>query len=489
MSRKINVRSPFFLNLDEPVVPLPEFTCSTAFPRGLDDTGFAIDNQGVVTNPSPAYGVFISITSTDGDYSNGKYATVTSDTVRSVVARVRIPAGFSNTSAVYKDCTISAIQPGLTTSVVEPTPCTPSVTTSGSISSVSLDSGGSSTTIDLSGYFNGETIYHVSNPNPTLVSTSISGSNLIISSNVIGGSGTVYAIARDGSYPTTCEAVQPISVTVNVVGAPTADCDTSPLTGGGIDADGNLTLPSTTFTINTPYPSTSANTTGSSRTVTLTFSLTVPSGYANAGATLSCDKDFIQPAQNITPDFSCTIAGLTGQSISKNGAIYKGSAAEGTIASFSPVGFDTVTSDTSRLVTFTITIPSGYNNAGQTITCDKTLIQPASVGDCGLNQFYITTGRPSPGSFCDGTYATSVLVNSTATTLPELMGTKICKNGTPFNGGGLYYGVLTGYIVSAVGVGVGNYYVIQIDSTGIVLSVEIHRCDDTGGDGQGSILL
>lgn len=489
MSRKINVRSPFFLNLDEPTVPLPEFTCSTAYPRGLNDTGFAVNNQGVITNPSPAYGVFISITSTDGDYSNGKYATVTSDTTRSVTARVRIPAGFSNTDDVYKDCTISAIQPGLTTSVVEPTPCTTGPTTSGSISGVTLDSGGSSTTIDLSGYFNNETTYHVSNPNPTLVSTSISGSNLIISSNVIGGSGTVYAIARDASYPSTCEAVQPINVTVNVVGAPTADCNTSPLTGGGIDADGNLTLPSTTFAINTPYPSTSANTTGSSRTVTLTFSLTVPAGYANAGATLSCDKDFVQPAQNVTPDFSCTIANLTGQSISKNGAIYRGSAAEGTIASFSPNGFDPVTSDTSRLVTFTITIPSGYNSAGSTITCDKTLIQPASVGDCGTNEFYITTPKSSTASFCDGTYATSMLVTSTVPTVTELMGNKICRNGSPFNGGGLYYGALTSYVVSAIGVGVGNFYVIQIDTTGIVLSVELHRCDNTGGGGKGSIIL
>ena len=38
----------------------------------------------------------------------------------------------------------------------------------------------------------------------------------------------------------------------------------------------------------------SANTTGSNRTVTLFFDLTVPPGYTNAGSTVECSKDFEQ---------------------------------------------------------------------------------------------------------------------------------------------------------------------------------------------------
>jgi hypothetical protein len=491
MSTKINVRSPFYLNLSAPTVPLQEFTCSTAFPRGLDDTGFAVDNQGIITAPSPTFGFFESFTSSDAGFSNDKYATVSTDTVRTITARTRIPDGFSNTDSVYKDCELTAIQPGTSSSVVEPVVCTGGPTTSGSISAVALDTGGNSTTIDLSSYFNSETTYAVSNSNPTLVTTSISGSNLIISSNTIGGSVTIYAIGRDASYPTTCEAVQSISVTISLpAGAANYDCNTSPLTGGSIASDGTLTNPTTTGTITGSTPATTANTTGSARNVTLTFSITVPTGYPNAGATITCDSTFSQPAQNVLEDFSCTKAGLTGQSISKNGSINKGSIAEGTIVSFSPIGFDPVTTDTTRTVNFTIEIPSGYNNAGSNLSspCPRTIIQPASVGDCGTNEFYLSTGKQSPGDFCDTSYSASVLTTSTASSITGLMGSKICRNGTPFDGRGLYYGVLAGYVASAIGAGVGDFYVIQIDTTGIVLSVEIHTCR-TGGRGTGSILL
>jgi len=491
MSTKINVRSPFYLNLTAPTVPVPEFTCTTAFPNGLDNSGFAVDNQGIITSPNPAFGNFESLTSTDSGFANDKYATVTTDTVRTITARTRIPAGFSNTDSVYKDCELTAIQPGTSSSVVEPTVCTGGPTTSGSISAVALDTGGNSTTIDLSTYFNNETTYAVSNSNPTLVTTSISGSNLIISSNTLGGSVTIYAIGRDASYPTTCEAVQPISVTISLpAGAPNYDCDTSPLTGGSIASDGTLTDPTTTGIITGSSPSTTANTTGSARDVTLTFSITVPSGYPNAAATITCDKTFSQPAQNVLEDFSCTRAGLIGQSINKNGSINKGSVAEGTIVSFTPIGFDPVDADTTRTVDFTIQIPSGYNNAGSNLpsACSRTIVQPASVGDCGTNKFYISTGKQSPGDFCDTTYAASVLINSTATSITGLMGSKICKNGTAYNGRGLYYGVSAGSTASGIGVGVGDFYLIQIDTTGIVLSLEIHTCR-TGGTGTGSIIL
>lgn len=491
MSTKINIRSPFYLNLTVPTVPVPEFTCSTAFPNGLDNSGFAVDNQGIITNPNPAFGIFESLTSADAGFANNKYATVTTDTLRTITARTRIPVGFSNTSDVYKDCVLTAIQPGTTSSVVEPVVCTGGPTTVGSISAVALDTGGNSTTIDLSTYFSGETIYQVNNPNPTLASTSISGSNLIISSNNIGGSSTIYAIAKDASYPTTCEAVQPISITISLpAGAADYDCNTSPLTGGSIAADGTLTLPTTTGTIQTPYPSTTANNTGSDRTVTLSFNITVPSGYPNAAATIVCDKDFVQPSVGVDPDFSCSIAALTGQSISKNGSIFIGTATIGTVVSFTTPSWlgTTVNTDTSRIVTFQVEIPSGYANAGTTIDCSKTLIQPATIGDCGLNEFYLSTGKQSPGDFCDTTYATSVLTTSTASSITGLLGSKICRNGTPFDGRGLYYGVLAGYVASAVGAGVGDFYVIQIDTTGIVLSVEIHTCR-TGGSGTGSIIL
>jgi hypothetical protein len=502
MSTKINVRSPFYLNLSAPTVPTPEFLCSTAFPRGLDDTGFAVDNQGIITNPNPDFGVFVSLTSTDSGFSNNKYATVSTDTTRTITARTRIPAGFSNATDVHKDCELTAIQPGVTSSVVQPTVCSGGPATSGSISAVALDTGGNSTSIDLSTKFTGETTYAISNPNPTLVSTALSGSTLTISSNTLGGSVTLYAIGRDGSYPTTCEAVQSISVTISLpAGSPAYDCNTSPLTGGGIAQNGTITRPSTTGVIlgvatsnggSLLSPETvSANTGSTSQNVTLYFRIQVPPGYSNAGATLSpdCSVTFSQ-AGTALEDFSCTRAGLTKQSISKNGSINKGLTAEGTIVSFDPIGFDPVTTDTTRTVNFTIQIPSGYNNAGSNLPspCPRTIVQPATAGQCGSNGYFISGGKQLPGDFCDGTFATTMAITSTGSSISGLMGTKICRNGTPFDGQSLRYAVNLFSTSSGAGVGVGDFYIIQIDGNGTVLSVEIHSCK-SGGAGQGSQIL
>lgn len=491
MSTKINVRSPYYLHLTEPSVPPPMYDCVTA-----NLTGFAVDNQGVITLPSISYGTIYSYTSSAGDFANGKFATVTNDTVRTVVFTIIIPAGFSNTSDIYFECGATATQAGTTISVVE-TPCTPSVTTSGSIPAQTIDSGGANVDIDLSGYFTGETTYAVSNPNSLLISTALSGSTLTISSNDLAGSATIYAIGRDGSYPTTCEAVQPISVTINATGV-TYTCNTAPLTGGAIAADGTITNPQTTGAITAiketsggaTITSYSANTTGSSRSVTLYFDITVPIGYDNAGATIECSHTFTQPSQGIDPVLTCAIANLTGQKISTNGAISLGTASVGTVVSFTQPSppFGTVSTETSRTVTFQVEIPSGYQNVGSTIDCTKTLIQPAATPLCGSNEFYISTGKNNPTDFCDATYSTPTLITSTASSITGLMGTQICKSGSAFNGRGLYYGVFTAYIQSAVGAGVGDFYVIQIDSAGIVLSVEIGNCSSSGGSGTSIVL-
>ena len=492
MSTKINVRSPYYLHLTEPTVPLPLYDCTVA-----NLTGFSVDNQGVITLPSPDYGTIHSYTSSAGDFANGKFGTVSTDTSRTVVFTLTIPAGFSNTSDLFFECGATATQAGTTTSTVE-TPCTPSVTTSGSIPSQTIDSGGATVDIDLSGYFTGETTYAVSNNDPLLVTTALNGSTLTISSNAIAGSTTVYALGRDGSYPTTCEAVQPISVTVSATGVD-FDCSPSPLSGGSIAADGTITRPVSTAVIQgisltnggalLSPEQVSANTGESSQDVTLWFKLTAPAGYDNAGATVWCSSTLTQ-AGTAPLVFSCSLASLTGQKIARDGSISLGTAALGTVVSFTPPDppFGEVTTDTSRTVEFQVEIPSGYANAGSAINCSKTLTQPATVSICGSNEFYLSTGKNRVTDFCDATYSTPTLITSTASTITGLMGSQICKNGSAFNGRGLYYGVRTAYIQSAIGIGVGDYYVVQIDSAGIVLSVEIGNCQGGGGSGSSIIL-
>lgn len=76
---------------------------------------------------------------------------------------------------------------------------------------------------------------------------------------------------------------------------------------------------------------------------------------------------------------SCTGLILTGFSVSDQGVITLPTTNIGTIASTSPASFTSVTEDTSRTLSVTITVPSGYSNATETIVCTTTAIQEAPV--------------------------------------------------------------------------------------------------------------
>jgi len=487
MSTKINVRSPFYLHLVEPSPPLPNFDCTVA---GL--VGFAVDNQGIITLPSPAVGVIDSISSDDGDFANNKFPAEGTDTSRTIKIKLLIPTGYANTSDIFFECPVTATQAGTTSSVVQPTVCTTTVTTSGSIGGQSLSVGGSSVDIDLAGFFTGETTYDASNLNPTLVTAALSGSVLTLSPNVIAGSTTVYGIGRDNSYPATCEATQSIAVTVT--DSTTAFSCTAPtnpaLQGGGISQAGVITNPSTIGTITKimatsgggAITSVAANSGTNAQNVTLFFNITVPSGYSNASATVECSATFSQ-AGTAAPTFTCSLANLTGQAIARNGAIFLGTASLGTVKSFTAptTPFTDVATDTSRTVVYQIEIPSGYANAGSTIDCSVTMTQPATVSICGTNQFYLSSAKSTQEGHCDATYGTPKLITSTAASLGALLNSQVCQGDVAFDGKGLYYGVFTAFVVSSVGAGVGSYYVIKIESTGIVSELAIVSCDTTGG--------
>lgn len=490
MATKINVRSPFYLNLTEPVEPLPLFTCGIANILNL-----SIDQQGQINTPSLSYGIIDSITSSDAGFSNGKFATVSTATARNITIRILIPAGFSNTEDVYIDCDNVVTQPALITS--QPTPedppvsCSGGPTSTGSIPAQTLDVDGDSTTIDLTSYFTqgSEAIagYNIYNPS-TVVNASVSGDTLTLSSNAIGGSTTVYVSAYD-TIANSCTATQGVSVTVNAPDQTYACTNNgiAAIAGGSIAQDGTITDPNTTAaSINfiseteggSPITSYSANNTGSDRSVTLWFNLTAPAGYGNAGSNINCSLTFNQPAG--LPTFDCAAANLSGQQISTKGIINPGSASLGSISDWSPKTFAEVSTVTSRTVTFTVDVPSGYSNSG-TISCPKTIEQPASTPTCGSNPFFISQGVTSTNSFCTQTYTTSSAITSTGNTYG--LGAIVCKNGSPFNGGNLYYAVS----VSVVNVGpnYGNFLIWQIDSNGVIQDVRESNCSGTAGSSVG----
>lgn len=477
MATKINVRSPFYINITEPSVPTPTFTCDIANILNL-----SIDQQGQINTPTLAYGQIDSITSSDAGFSNGKFATVSTDTDRNITIRVLIPQGFSNASDVYIDCANIVTQPAY----VLNTSCSGGPTTSGSIPSQTLNVDGDSDTIDLTSYFTqgSEAIagYTVYNPS-TVVNASVSGDTLTLSSNAIGGSTTVHVSAFDNAT-NSCTATQSISVTVNAPSQTYACINNgiNALSGGSIAQDGTITNPNSTGTITaikdtsggSTITSHSANNTGSDRSVTLYFDITAPGGYGNAGSTIECSATFNQPAGD--PEFTCDIANLSGQQVSTKGIINPGSAQIGTISDWTPKTFSEVTSDTARTVTFTVDVPSGYSNSG-TISCPKTINQPALTPTCGTNNFFISGGSLAPGTFCTAVYQVSSAVSSTGNLYG--LGSVVCKNGTPFNGKDFYYAVASSSV--NVGPNYGNFIIWQIDSNGIILDVRESNCKGTEG--------
>ena len=491
MSTKINVRSPYYLELTEPAVATPTFSCQLANIQNL-----TIDQQGQISTPDLDYGQVISITSTDSDFSNGKYSTVTTVADRVLTVRVAIPSGFTNTADGFIDCDKDVQQPKYTPN--DPTPsCTGGPSASGSIPAQTLDINGGNTTINLSSYFTGGTspfVYSIyAGSDPSLLGTSISGNTLSITSNNRAGS-THIQVSKKDSGSNTCTATQSIQVTVNAPAGQNFVCGDAGFFGGGIAQDGTLTEPSTIARI-TATKSTSggssisshtANNTGSDRSVTLFYDLTVPDGYTNAGATVECSNTYSQPAS--LPTFDCDNANLYGYAISRKGIINEGNATNGVIESWTPnTRFDEVGSDTPRNITFKVRVPNAasvWANANALIDCPKPVTQPKSLPSCGSNTFYITAPRQRSSDFCAGVFTAATEVVSTNSTITTGLGGSICQNNAPFDGRDFYYGVSTSR--KNVGQGTGVFYIWLISPQGIVLDVIISNCpEDGGGKGDG----
>lgn len=441
MSTKINVRSPFYLEVAEPAVPSVALDCNLVNLQGM-----SIDEQGIITLPNLDFGEIHSYTSSDSGFSNNKFATVSTDTARTVSFNIIIPANFTNAGASYLVCDAQATQPALI--------CTGGVTTNGTIPNQTIAAQGNSVTIDLSSYFTQGTdpisSYKVDNIFPDFIQTSVSGSTLTITSINFGGTQTINVEASDGNI-FTCDAVQPIQITVNSL--PAFDCTTANVVGGSITQDGTITDPLSNGIITAKsltsggahITSVAANTGVDAIAVTLFFDITVPDGYANEGASIICSHTLVQQALTTLPEFTCDTAGLTGQAIYTTGSILKGTAAVGTISSFSPIGFTEVLAATPRSVTFNVTPPSsGYSNSGGSdISCVVNLTQPkADIPECGSVRWNFDNSSSNYRTIQDLIdYETSTTGHRTegknlitqTSDISQLVGTNICREIREFN--------------------------------------------------------
>jgi len=510
---KINARSPYFLSYAEPTVPSPEFTCDVAKDASFSLT---ISQRGEISYTELSYGTIALISSSDSDFANGKFPDETVPTSRTVVLKIAIPTGFSNSSDNFLNCSITEQQPAY----VSGTTCTANTTLNGTIANQSLVTNGTTTVaLDLSTKFTAGssaiTGYRIVNEYESLISvtavTSTGGSSQSIQFTTQNNCGVGYVqIYAIDALNNSCDVFQQAQITVT--GCSTNfTCTDMNLQGGAVAQGGVITMPTGTQLIpatgsvsvnsdgsspiagSQPF-STTANSGGAAQSVTLYFKTTIPSGYNNSGD-LWCSKVFTQQAASTLPAFACATANHTDYTISSRGSINKGQVQLGTIKSFSPIGFDEVSADTPQTVTFTITSPNEstvYSNPNVDITCAVTIQQPAYTAACGTNNIYLSTGFADGtggcliDSVCLNTFPTTTYCTSTSSFASLTLGDRVCLMGLQsFRGSSLWYGV-NSFSGGNVGLNAGLVKFIKLDSYGLIQSIALLNCD--GGCDQGGIL-
>ena len=497
MSTKINVRSPFYLEFTEPVQTLGTFNCATASLQN-----FAVQSDGAVIEPTIANGLIIDETATS-------FAANTSGSPisRSITYTIEIPEGYSNVADSTIDCTVTVDQPSQTAQE-DPVQNNNCPTFSGSIPSHSNVSSG--TVINLASYFTagaGASIdsYEIIRYGSAGIGYELTGSSLKLISSVNCASATFVIVAHNSADACSVRS-NGFNASSNCVEDDGAggtqpilyDCDEAQLTGGSIKQDGQHTKASFRIgsvkellyngsVLSAPF-NVGANNSGGNLPKTITYRMYIPPGYDNysSGATFDCDLPYSQPAVPTLKPFECGDAGLAYMFISKQGNIAQGSAAEGTIKSWTPQSFPEVSVDTSRTVTFTVTAPNDpkYSNANQDIDCDKILVQPRTVDDCGSTVLYLSgQGFSSAKQFCGRVFAAVVPSVTTASSFQNIissLGQRICYNGSLFRGGNKYW-AFAEYRNPSAGGSVGStFFALQINDFGIVQDIAKVNCSSRG---------
>ena len=499
MSTKINVRSPFFLNLTAPVISLGTFTCTTA---GL--TNFSVDSSGFITNPQLLVGTIVGQTATAFPLN-----TTGSSITRSVTYTISIPTGYSNLNNSTIDCVKTFAQP------TRPSNENPSVnnncpTFAGTIPN---SSGSASTSIALSSgsspFFtrgSGAPIssYEIEKtPSNASVDAVLTGTapsqTLTISSSINCSFATFIVIARQSSDA--CTAISN-SFTFASANCGAYDCDDAAITGGNIEKDGTVNKGIITRgTLNavrydgsdiTTSLNAGANNSGSAVNKTITYRINIPSGYSNSG-TFDCNVVYSQPSSATLPTFNCAQAQITTPFISEQGSIQNPTTkvGVGTYVSHTPSGFAEVSTNTVRTIVFTITPPSsGYSNSGgSNITCNVTQTQPATQTNCFGNLFFISKESfINPQDTCQAgmVWSTTVIVTSekSFSTIISSIGNTICFRLSPFRGGDKYY-VVNSIRANSIGGTNNKYYLIKISDYGVTQEVVEWNCSG-GGSGSGA---
>ena len=241
-----------------------------------------------------------------------------------MIVRVLVPSGFSNAGA-YVDCTVTADQ------VVAS--CINRITLNTPISDKTLAVFGNSTTITLSNNFSissGTLAYKFGQNSFSEFDLSLQAGVVTITTKTTAGVFPIVIVAFSSTDSTTCEVVDSFNVTVNNAG--TFSATTANLLGGAISSAGVLTLPNSVGTITktmetsggSAVTSVAANGTGSSISKTLFYAITVPTGYANAGASIEASITYTQTSNVVVPTLACGLIDFDDQAILTSGVVLPG---------------------------------------------------------------------------------------------------------------------------------------------------------------------
>lgn len=483
MSTKINVRSPFFLELTKPAQTLGIFDCDEA---GL--TGFRITASGSITEPRLKKGTIIGRSANSFPANTGSTAIE-----RTVTYTIEIPENYTNSNDYTITCDATFDQPVDTSTAACPT-------FSGTIPNYSDTN---SQSITLNSYFTAGTdpiaYYRFVTQGDNGITAELTGTvpnqTLVISGNSHEClSADIYVVAGNASY---CE-IESNTFTFSTPCTEAYDCDEADLEGGSITQDGTVSkathqvgsvndiiiksiggVADGTTSVLTSL-NVGANDTGSDRTVVLTYKMNVPQGYTNSG-TIDCDLSYTQPAADAPKTFDCNTANITNMFISDRGNVAAPDVAEGTLVRFSPQFFDKVSVDTVRTVTFTIEPPAGYTNTGVNIDCAKQITQPAEVIECGSVNAYISQqGFDSAEDFCGSTWSATVEVEVELNLDPypyaSIVNTRACRTDSKFAGGNKFY-LISNVSSAAAGGDIGaKFEAVKIDDFGVILETRTVNC-------------
>jgi hypothetical protein len=368
--------------------------------QDLTLSGFNVSIDGTITLPTSDIGTITATTP-------ASFAAVDTSTERTLTVSILVPSGYSNAEKTIQ-CTTTATQPATPTlSCGDITLSGFAVSQNGIITLPSTDIGTISSTSPAS-----FAIVDVS----TVRTLNI---DITVPSGYFNTGSTLNC---------TTTATQPLT--------PTLACEDITISGFSVDENGAITLPTLDIgTISSSSPASYA--TVSTDTVrTLNLDIIVPAGYFNAGSTLACTTTATQPPYNV---LDCTEVTISGFSVFASGNYNSSLVAVdiGTISSMTPSSFGAVSTETSRTLTVNITVPAGYSNAGQTISCDTVANQQPA--------FYFSQITPAAGNYVSvepiantstSTYAFSIYANdpetgrTNALALSNQLGTEIAGQGT-----------------------------------------------------------